>query len=424
MHIIFVTCELATKNNSSGGLATFTANISRIFRNNGNMVEILWVTTREVEVVFDQDIVIHNLYIPLEEWREYDYISSLLTDNEKEAKEIRINWQNVYKAKMVSSKILELNKENKVDIVHFANHCSFSLFMNQAIPFVTRISGFENIWFGGGDRVDGSIEYEDNPLSVSDKIEIHAMKKSPFVMAPSNLIAEIGYRNLGISIEVIESPFVSENIEYDESVFCEQLIGKKYVLVYGSLRYLKGIHIIAHMAINFLERYQDRYIVLAGNDMPLIDDTDKEVLNASEYVKKHAGKYADRVIYVGRIAREQLYPIIEGAELCMLPSRIENLSNSCIEAMALGKIVVATNGASYEQLIEDGKNGYLCDRDDPNDFLRGVEKALSLSEAEKKVICQNAGKTVERLRSDKLYTRYYQYYEKVIREWDCGIQIC
>lgn len=418
MHIIFVTCELATKNNSSGGLATFTANISRIFRSNGNMVEILWVTTQEVDFIFDQDITVHNLYIPLEEWKEYDYISNLLADNEEEARKIRINWQNVYKAKMVSSKIQEINKVNKVDVVHFANHCFFSLFMDPAIPFVTRISGFENIWFGGGDRVGGSIEYDDNPLSVSDKIEIHAMKKSPFVMAPSNLIAEIGYRNMGISAEVIESPFVLDNFEYDDSVFYKYLNDKKYLLVYGSLRYLKGIHVIAHMAQNFLEKYQDRYIALAGNDMLLTDDADGVELSASEYVKKHAGKCADRVIYVGRIVREQLYPIIEGAELCILPSRIENLSNSCIEAMALGKIVVATGGASYEQLIRDGENGYLCERDNPKDFLRGVETALSLSEMEKRAVSLNAEKTVERLRPDRLYPQYYKYYEKVIREWD------
>lgn len=418
MHIIFVTCELATKNNSSGGLATFTANISRIFRNNGNTVEILWVTTREVEVVFDEDITVHNLYIPLEEWGEYDYVSKLMAKDEEEAAKIRLIWQNVYKAKQVSNKIQEINKVNKVDIVHFANHCSFSLFMDATIPFVTRISGFENIWFGGGDCVDGSIAYEDNTPSVSDRLEIHAMKKSPFIMAPSNLVAEIGRKSIGIAVEVIESPFVLTDFAYDDRVLREQLSNKKYLLVYGSLRYLKGIHVIAHMARSFLEKYEDRSIVLAGNDMMLCDDTDGVELYASEYVKKHAGECADRVIYVGRLVREQLYPVIKGAELCILPSRIENLSNSCIEAMAMGKIVVATDGAGYDQLIKNGENGYLCERDNPDAFLRGVETVLSLSEEEKKAVCQNAEKTIERLRPDKIYPQYFSYYKRVIREWN------
>ena len=163
MHIIFVTCELATENNSSGGLASFTANIARIFKKNGNHVEIIWVTTKEAEIMFDKGIAVHNIYIPLSEWVEYDYVSRLMADNEDDAAKIRVNWQNVYKAKLVSNMIKEIDKANKIDIVHFANHCSFSLFMDGTIPFVTRISGFENIWFGKGDRVGGSLVYEDNP---------------------------------------------------------------------------------------------------------------------------------------------------------------------------------------------------------------------------------------------------------------------
>ena len=414
MHIIFVTCELATENNSSGGLASFTANIARIFKKNGNHVEIIWVTTKEAE------IAVHNIYIPLSEWVEYDYVSRLMADNEDDAAKIRVNWQNVYKAKLVSNMIKEIDKANKIDIVHFANHCSFSLFMDGTIPFVTRISGFENIWFGKGDRVGGSLVYEDNPPSVSDRIEIHAMKKSPFIMVPSNLLAEIGRESIGIFPQVIESPFVLDDTRYDNSVFDEQLLHKKYLLCYGALRYLKGIHVIAHMAESFLKQYKDRYLVLAGDDRMLEDDVDGMKLNASEYVKKHAGIYGERVIYVGKLVREQLYPVIKGAELCVLPSRIENLSNSCIEAMAMGKVVIATDGASYEQLIKDGENGYLCERDNPNDFLRGVEKALALTRQEKEVVCQNAIKTVERLKPEALYTQYLAYYKRAINEWTIG----
>ncbi len=43
-----------------------------------------------------------------------------------------------------------------------------------------------------------------------------------------------------------------------------------------------------------------------------------------------------------------------------LPSRIDNLTNTCIESMALGKVVIGTQGAIFEQLIEDGVNCFLC----------------------------------------------------------------
>ena len=40
----------------------------------------------------------------------------------------------------------------------------------------------------------------------------------------------------------------------------------------------------------------------------------------NELIRKSAGEYADRVIYAGRLVREQLYPLIKGAEVCLLPS--------------------------------------------------------------------------------------------------------
>jgi glycosyltransferase involved in cell wall biosynthesis len=43
----------------------------------------------------------------------------------------------------------------------------------------------------------------------------------------------------------------------------------------------------------------------------------------------------------------------------VLPSLIDNLPNACLEAMALGKPVVGTRGASFEEMIRDGETGFL-----------------------------------------------------------------
>ncbi len=55
----------------------------------------------------------------------------------------------------------------------------------------------------------------------------------------------------------------------------------------------------------------------------------------------------------------QLYPVIKGARLVVLPSLIDNFPNTCLEAMALAKPVVGTTGASFEELIVEGKTGFL-----------------------------------------------------------------
>ena len=107
---------------------------------------------------------------------------------------------------------------------------------------------------------------------------------------------------------------------------------------------------------------------------------------------------------------------------CLLPSRIENLSNACIESMALGKVVIATDGASFEQIIVDGENGFLCKRDDAVSFFEGIDKVYGLTPEQKKRIESNARNTVKRLAPDVVYENFLNYYQKAIDEYkrrDC-----
>lgn len=166
-----------------------------------------------------------------------------------------------------------------------------------------------------------------------------------------------------------------------------------------------------------LERYPEFVILLAGDYLEMLDDQG-ERYPAYEVVQKRAGKYAERVIYVGRLVREELYPLIQNAELCLLPSRIENLSNACIEAMAMGKIVVATDGASFEQLIDDRVSGFLCERDNPESFLQAVEEALNMEKEKKQDMIENAFKRIQQLSPKVIYEKFLKYYEKVMHEWE------
>ncbi len=62
MNIIFVTNQLATDQNASGGLASFTTNISRIFKSKGHTVSIIFFSTKEVNIPFDKEIPVMYIY--------------------------------------------------------------------------------------------------------------------------------------------------------------------------------------------------------------------------------------------------------------------------------------------------------------------------------------------------------------------------
>lgn len=416
MHIVFVTVELATENNASGGLASFTANMARIFAQNGHKVTILVVTTKEEKLVFDNNITVKSIYVRKKLWDLFDCISKICTfSNYEKTKNLRISLLSIYKSVLTRKEIREINKREKIDIIHYCNLCALALFANKSIPYAIRISGLPNV-AREARRPDTDIHYEDAALSVYDKLIYHTLIQSQYIISPSYLSANIMKQKFGIEAAVIESPFLLNEKVWDNSVYQALIEGKKYIIHYGSLQFLKGTHVVAELVNELLKTYPDLYLVLAGSNGDLLDENKKKV-KADEFVKKKAKESAGRVIYAGRLVREQLYPLIKNAELCLLPYRMDNLSNACIEAMALGKIVIGTDGASFEQLIEDRVSGFLCERDNPASYMQAIREALAMSTEEKEMMILKATERIKLLSPDVIYKKYYDYYQNVIKEW-------
>lgn len=412
MHIVFVTTELATKDFATGGLGTFTANMAEVFYFHGHEVEIIVATSRKTELSLGA-LPVHNIFVEKNEWDIFDEISKLYpSENAFSSIQNSRGFVDIKKAELVRDKINEINKTNKIDIIHFSNHGSLSLFMDGSIPYVIRISGFINICFQGANRIGGSLQFDENPLSFRDKLEILTLKKARSSCAPSKLVAGIANKSIGINTVAIDSPFVLDKTEWDYSCFEEQLADKRYVLFYGSLNVLKGIHVVAELIGELLEKHKDILFVLAGKDTEC--DFGDEKVFASEFVRKNAGKNKNRVVYLGKMSRNSLYPLIEHAEIVTLPSRMDNLPNTMIEAMSLGKIVVATNGASFDEVIRDGENGFLFTPDDACDCLSKIEYAMSLSDEEKKRVSNKAKETTTRFEVERIYGQWADYYTKVI----------
>lgn len=414
MHIAIVTIELATATHSSGGLASFSANLARIFRQYGHEVTILLVTTKEEQVEFDEDITVENIYVERTLWDKFDSMAQIIsTVLEKDQDEIRKLIVNIYKSEQVNKKITKINKDRKIDIIHICNLNSLSVRLSGNIPYVVRMSCAESICDKASLPVEDS---EDRSLSVKNRLQEYMLRSTKYIISPSNLVAESVKSITGVRPAVIESPYVLNKNAWDYSVYRMIYKGRKYIIHFGTLSYLKGSHIVAQIVKSILNKYSDVVMVLAGNSTDMIDIEGKKI-KAHELIRKSAGEYADRVIYAGRLVREQLYPLIKGAEVCLLPSRVENLSNACIEAMALGKIVIATDGASFEQLIEDRISGFLCQKDNSDSFLQAVCEALDMSEQDRVKMWEKATERIRELAPDKLYPKYMAFYQKVIQEW-------
>lgn len=70
--------------------------------------------------------------------------------------------------------------------------------------------------------------------------------------------------------------------------------------------------------------------------------------------------------------RSDVEALINIMDICVLSTFTEGISNSVLEYMALGKPVVATSGGGTNEIVEDGKTGYLTKDSDREDLTEKI----------------------------------------------------
>ena len=90
-------------------------------------------------------------------------------------------------------------------------------------------------------------------------------------------------------------------------------------------------------------------------------------------------------VFTGQLSHQDTLAVIGDADLFVLNSTYEGLSHLLIEALSLGKPVVATRVGGNIELIEDEANGLLIEARDPAALVDACMRLLSDSELNKRL---------------------------------------
>lgn len=297
-------------------------------------------------------------------------------------------------------KIKEICKKEKVDLIQFTSLAATSLCYYGKIPAVMRLSSYTKTYFSTHQTYSKAKEAA---LSLLERL---AAGRCNAVFAPCEITARAFSKDIKRKVYVLETPFFNDVRSYDYSIYQKELVNKKYVLFFGQMYAEKGIWVIAEALYDFLKINKEHYVVFCG------EMVQKEKRNVKKEMCKYAGEYADRIIFLSPLPHEQLYPIIQKADFVILPSIMDNFSNACIEAMYFKRVVIGTEGASFEQLITHEKSGLLCKRNDAKDLLRKMNQAAKLSAKKKDEIGERAHLRILKLHpmhTVKILLDFYTY---------------
>jgi glycosyltransferase involved in cell wall biosynthesis len=241
-------------------------------------------------------------------------------------------------------------------------------------------------------------------------LEDLTLKRADAVFGPSEWVGGYVRSKLGVPVFIVESPFVTPQSKEDSSVWQQHVrYRKQYGLYFGSIAEWKGVYVLAEALKTILAERKDLHFVFVGRDLSKRDGKP-----ASEFILQELAAFEGRVMHLGAMLHTQLFPIVRHAEFVALPSLADNFPNTCLEAMAFGKIVVGTRGRGFDQLIQDGKNGLLCEPGDVASLTNALRRAATLCQNDKEQIGKLAQERIGQLAPEKVVAQLVGFYEAVI----------
>ncbi len=120
-------------------------------------------------------------------------------------------------------------------------------------------------------------------------------------------------------------------------------------------------------------------------------------------------KINEHVSILGLLSRREYYKLLALSDVLIMPSKKEAFGIVFLEAMALGKPIIATNMGGIPEVVEDRHNGYLCDGT-PIELAKLIEFLYENPRIQRKISCINP-KRANKFDWNKIVYKYIRLYK-------------
>lgn len=400
MHISFITPEYPNENKPEGGLGNYIRKVSQELIHRGHKVSVFILAPKNNRQI-DQGVQLHFIKRLKFHWR-FHQIKFLHPWLEL--------WQDRSNAFRLRKAVLKQNRLEKFDILQTPNYKApgLALCHNGLFPLVCRCSSYQPLLRSANNL---RRTYADK---IADHYEAKQINEAEASFSPSEFIADNYDRFERVKPLVIRTPIDINAVEYDNAQFDQYTKGKNYLLYFGALNGVKGVDVLIEALPNILEAHTDLNFVFVGRNDRLPNGR-----KGLETIQKKLQSYFEngRVLYFPSMPKSQLYPIICGSLGVVMPSRVDNYPNACLEALSLGVPVVGTYESSLDEMIEEGKTGFLAKNGDAASLAQAIERLLKLSLSQREVMIENIKLEIERIGNEDRVGQLISFYERTIEEY-------
>jgi glycogen(starch) synthase len=188
---------------------------------------------------------------------------------------------------------------------------------------------------------------------------------------------------------------------------------ERTLVFFGRMERRKGIEVLAGALPRVLRRDDDLHAVFIGRDPR------DEGGALMERFWRAVEPVQERVHVLGELRREHALATLARAHIVVLPSLWESFGYVCVEAMALGRPVVASRAGGLAEIVEDDVTGWLAPPGDADALAGLLERRLGDEAALRRVgeaaVRRSADFAPARIaeRVEDLYTRAIERHGRI-----------
>lgn len=325
MKIAFLTPEYPhnfTKN--AGGLGTSIKNLAHAISEDNHEVTILVYGQDKDEVFFDEKVKVQKV---------------------KNTKIKGFSWY--FTRKKIENIINILYEHKEIDIVEAPDWTGITSFIQpEKCPIIIKLNGSDTYF----------CHLDKRKVKWQNKFhERRALKNADAHISVSKFTAEQTNKvfDLNINFKIIPNSI-------DINVFKpqEQPLNKiKKILYLGTLIRKKGLLELPHIFNRVVEEYENVQLDLVGADSFDIKTQSNSTYALMKPIFSSAA--TSRQHYHGKVPYTEVKKIIKNADIIVYPTFAEALPVTWLEAMAMGKIIVASNVGWAEEVVDHGVDGFI-----------------------------------------------------------------
>jgi glycosyltransferase involved in cell wall biosynthesis len=141
------------------------------------------------------------------------------------------------------------------------------------------------------------------------------------------------------------------------------------LLYVGRISKDKNLDLICEAYLSLSKERPDINLLIVGEG-PYLDEM------------KHAMSGEARIRFTGRLPREELPPIYSNSHIFVFPSTTDTFGMVVLEAQACGLPAIVSDIGGPQEIISDGRTGYVTRKNDTHDLIEKIRIMLTIIETD------------------------------------------